>query len=119
MAINDVTHSEVLGTMLTGTLATLYTVPASRVMIGLEIVLCNIDTATTYYPEVQLITSGGSAGNQYKIVSAQSAGANGMLPGESRSYSFNPMAAAAAFIQAKADTTTKISFRAGITLKEV
>ncbi len=119
MAVGDITHANVDGVLLTNALVTEYTVPASKQMIAIEIVLCNTDTTTTYYPTVEFIESGGSAAGGKIVLGPASAGSNGMLPGEHRVYTFNPMLDAGDFIQAKADTGAKISFRAGITLKGV
>ena len=121
MAAGDITHAELVGTLCTGTLATVYTVPASRVLIGLETSWLNVHASTTYYREMQIIPTGQSAGDRYKVLNDQSAGGNGLLPGEPRPYNMNPMAAAGAFIQVReaGGNANVLSVRFGITLKEV
>ncbi len=121
MAQGDISYAEVVGTLLTGSLATLYTVPSGKAVLAYNINLLNVDSAVTYYPEIQAIPSGQSAGARYQRHMPQAAGGNGLLPGESRPYVGNPMWAAGEFIQAReaGGTANKIAFSMGLTLVEV
>lgn len=118
MAAGDITHVAVDGTALTNSLATKYTVPASKVALCVEIVLCNDDTAERIV-EIQFIESGQSAAVGRKVVAQQAGTPFAMTAGETRAYSFNCMLEAGDFIQAKADTGSVVAMRMGITLKEV
>jgi hypothetical protein len=124
VAIGDITHDKVNGTLLTGTLATLYTVAANLTVIALEIVINNTDSVVQY-PEVQIIPTGGSAGDATKVIQTRSVGGNGLQPGEDMHRNFNPMMLAGDFIQARntdgaagSGTTNKLSIRLGLTLKQ-
>jgi hypothetical protein len=116
--IGDITHLAIDGLLLGATLTPLGNpVPAGCVVIKLEIILCNFDATVAYKAEIQFIESGGTAGSAKKVIAHSSL--NSMSAGESRSYTYNPMLAAGATIQGKADTANKISFRAAMTLKQV
>lgn len=121
MAAGDITHVEVQGTLLTGSLATLLTVAANRVVLAIELHFLNVDTTVTYYPEVQFIPTGQSAAARYQVILPNTGGANGLAPGESRTYSFKPMLAAGTIVQAReaGGVANKISIHLGATLKEV
>ena len=126
MASGDITHDETVGTLLTGTLATLYTVPAGKVLLSLEILNSHVSGTAVQYPEAQLIPSGQAAGTRYRLFMYQSAGGNGFQPGEPRPFSCNPMAAAGAFVQmrntdgaAGAGTTDVTNAHISAVLKEL
>lgn len=117
MASGDITHVNVDGVLLTNSYVTMYTVPAGKQAIFVEVVICNIDTTTPYGAFVEFTPVGQAESATWRVIANQAG--NYLLPGETQVHKYTPMMDAGDYIQAVGSTTNKISFRAGITLKEV
>lgn len=121
MASGDITHVGIDGALMnnTGTYTVLYTVPAGKQAIYVELVICNIDTTGSYGAYVTFIPSGGAGSLAYHVIAHRSAGGTYMAPGETQIYKFTPMLDPGDYIYAAGDTANKIAIRGGVTLKEI
>ncbi len=96
------------GTLLTATLATLYTAPSSTTAKIFEIVLCNTSPSATAGVTLHFISNGDTAADKNK---AFSEGGFKLLPNETRIIGLEQRLPAGYFIQAKSDITDLISIR--------
>jgi hypothetical protein len=98
----------VAGTLLTNSLVTLYTSPANTTAKIYEFVFCNSDTTNTIGVTLHLIESGDTAADKNKVLDE-----NGffLAPYETRVFSSEQRLRNGGFLQAKADTTGKVSIR--------
>lgn len=118
MAVGDLTRIKVAPTLFSGDLATLYTIPASRKVVHIEMNLLNMDATTEYMATVEFIPFGGSASDTNTIIKQVTA-KTGLQPGELRQYTFNEFLGAGDFIQGKGSTASKITCHMSLVLEEV
>lgn len=94
----------VAGSLITNSIATYYTVPASATAIIKEMTVCNTDASTPYTFSLYIVPSAGTYGDanvEFKSVTLQ--------PLETRIFSRTCVMAASSTIQAIASTTSKIA----------
>lgn len=94
------------GTLLAGTISTLYTVtaPVTKTIVK-EMTLCNTDNAVAYTFTLHVVPSGGSAGDanmEFKTVTLQA--------GETKIFGRSSVMKTGDTIQAFASTASKIAF---------
>lgn len=82
----------------------------------IEITCYNSDTVA-HQVDVHFIKTGGAAGLLNQVIGEGSA--NELKAKETRTYPFQPMMGFGDFIEAKADTTLKVAFSAGILRESV
>jgi hypothetical protein len=96
----------VAGSLLTGTVATYYTVTAPTVKtIVKEMTFCNTDSATAYTFNLYIVPTAGTAGDanaEFKVVTLQA--------GETKVFGRTCVMEVGSTIQALASTALKIAF---------
>ena len=97
----------VTGTLLTASLATLYTTPVNTVSKVNEIILTNHDTSARTVA-LNMVPSGGSAGDANEIIDATGWT---LAAGETRFIGMDQVFEAGGFLQAVSDVTAKVSIR--------
>lgn len=93
-------------TVITNSAVTYYTVPANKRTKDLELHFFNADTSNAIGVTVYLVESGGTAGASNTFLHEDWFI---LAPLESRPWGTDQVLNAADFVQAKADTTAKIS----------
>lgn len=118
MAVGDLTTVNVDPGPLSTSFATLYTIPASRKAVHIELHLTNTDSSSEYLPVVAFVPSAGSGSANNLMVNGV-AGTTGLRKGESRQYTWDQFLGAGYTIQAKADVANKITHKLSVVIEEV
>jgi len=117
MATGDLTNINVAPAMLTGSVATYYTIPASRQAISIHILICNISAAMRTY-DLHLVPTGGSESTTNQIVNGTDP-ATSLAIGETVELQINQFLVAGDTIRAVASATSSVNIKISCVLVEV